>query len=329
MADAGAQAEPKVKEGQQDGALPTVELGPTTRRFWCPRLSGTAISKGTYSLGEARSCDQRRRAYFTTSRVFLMRRSVYPFRASGKLFFTDPRAGSDHVCSASVLRKRVVVTAGHCVCNPSENRNDRYYFTNFMFVPAYTSGRAPYGRWTASRVIAADAFYLVDEDYPNLQDVAVMVMRDQKIGGKMRKIAEVTGNYGYRTGGLAKNNVTMLGYPNNLDDGERMEITNSTEWKFIGTNNYLYGTAFGQASSGGPWIEDFGISPTRGLLPNIMGRNVVVSVTSYGECRKDARGNCIGAEPDPKQLWSGGPVLDGRFVTILNQACGAAGTGNC
>src|SRR5690606_25188309 len=68
----------------------------------------------------------------------------YPSRASGKLFFNVGSA--TYVCSASLIKRGVVVTAAHCAVEFGARR----YFSNWQFVPAYRNGQAPYGVWTAA-----------------------------------------------------------------------------------------------------------------------------------------------------------------------------------
>src|ERR1041385_1362984 len=63
-------------------------------------------------------------AVFTTSRVFPdVAIDSYPYLTAGKLFFYDPGQGGYYVCSAWVLRPRIVMTAGHCVTHPSTDPN--------------------------------------------------------------------------------------------------------------------------------------------------------------------------------------------------------------
>ncbi len=63
----------------------------------------------------------------------------------GKVFFS--MGGSNYVCSGNAVTSRndsTVSTAGHCVFGgPGQAA------TNFVFVPAYNNGQAPFGKWTA------------------------------------------------------------------------------------------------------------------------------------------------------------------------------------
>lgn len=71
--------------------------------------------------------------------------SETPVKHIGKIFFT--LGGANYVCSGNSVtaaNKSTVSTAGHCV-----NEGPGAYATNFVFVPAYLNGAAPYGKWTA------------------------------------------------------------------------------------------------------------------------------------------------------------------------------------
>lgn len=63
----------------------------------------------------------------------------------GKVFFS--MGGSNYACSGNSVisgNKNTVSTAGHCV-----NEGPGAFATNFVFVPAYLDGTAPYGKWAA------------------------------------------------------------------------------------------------------------------------------------------------------------------------------------
>jgi hypothetical protein len=176
-------------------------------------------------------------AYFTTGRVSPdAALTTYPYSAAGKLFFTDPKTNQNFVCSASVLRPRIVVTAGHCVTKPSTNAANRYFFTNFLFVPAFNNGAAPFGSWTSRQQWVLNAWHNSSGSVPNPGDVAFLIMNDRVVAGQTRKIGEVTGWFGYATSSLVKNHVTMLGYPCNLDACQRLQATNAGSFASGGSN---------------------------------------------------------------------------------------------
>jgi hypothetical protein len=77
-------------------------------------------------------------------------------RTHGKLFFTKPGIG-DFVCSGTVVNapnESTVWTAGHCVYES----DTATYSTNFLFVPGYDEGAAPFGEWTAVDAYAAPGY---------------------------------------------------------------------------------------------------------------------------------------------------------------------------
>ncbi len=79
--------------------------------------------------------------------------SRFPNRVHGKVFFSID--GSDFVCSGTAVNspgRSLVVSAGHCVYGEGE------WATNWLFVPGYRDGAAPYGRWTATALRAPDAW---------------------------------------------------------------------------------------------------------------------------------------------------------------------------
>jgi V8-like Glu-specific endopeptidase len=239
---------------------------------------------------------------------------VYPYRTAGKLFFRDPRTNRNSVCSASVLRPRIVVTAGHCVTRPSTDPAQRYFFTNFLFVPSFNNGTAPYGSWTSGQQWVLNAWHLSNGNVPNPGDVAFLIISDQTVSGQTRRIGDVTGWLGWRTQSLSRNHVKMLGYPCNLDSCARMEQTDAGSFADGGSNTFVYGSAMRGGASGGPWIQDFGVAPAGGAT-GLLGNNYLVAVTSYGPIAEE-----------PKYL--GASNLDNNFISVLNSACSAS-PGNC
>jgi len=207
------------------------------------------------------------------------------------------------------------VTAGHCVTRPNTDPAQRYFFTNFLFVPSLNNGAAPYGQWTSSGQWVLNAWHLSNGSVPNPGDIAFLIMNDQPVSGQNRRIGDVTGWLGWRTQALSRNHVTMLGYPCNLDSCARMQVTNAGSFADGGSNTWIYGSAMRGGASGGPWIQDFG-SPSAGNPPNTMGLNQLVAVTSYGPIATE-----------PKYL--GASNLDQNFTNVLNSACGPTNSGNC
>jgi V8-like Glu-specific endopeptidase len=78
----------------------------------------------------------------------------------GKVFFTS-NSGVNYVCSGSAIasaNESVVWTAGHCV-----NEGPGGFYKNFLFVPAYRDGVAPYGKFAASTLLTTSGWQATGE----------------------------------------------------------------------------------------------------------------------------------------------------------------------
>jgi len=241
MDDRGLMGEGEGNPGYEPGAPGTGQINPV-------RVIPVGLLDDTLDLEpEAFGTSQHP---FTTSRVDLGSQNevskLYPYRAAGKLFF---KIGSDsYVCSASLIKNGLVVTAAHCV---SEFGKGKYY-TGFEFHPAYFNGVSPYQKWTAKRVRVM-ASYLNGTD-PCSQapvvctnDIAVISLNP--ISGKYP--GPSTGylgfgwdGFGFNGSGIANGNkalLSQLGYPVSHDQGKLMQRTDSqgfTDSKYIYLNIY-------------------------------------------------------------------------------------------
>ena len=257
--------------------------------------------------------------YFTTSRVFpTAAPKTYPNSAAGILYFTDPATGSNYICSASAISHRLIVTAGHCTAHASTTAP--YFYTNWLFVPAYNNGAAPYGKWTVSYATTTSNWYYSDGSVPNVQDIGVLVANDQTYKRAVHSVGDVTGWLGWWTqwGRSYPNNVTQLGYPCNLDSCAMMEY-NTAQGSGTWNNTVEIGSAMQGGSSGGPWIQDYGVAPAG--APAYTAGNWVLGVTSWGYT-------------DTSQMVQGASIFEnagysgGGFGDLWNGACNEA-SGNC
>jgi V8-like Glu-specific endopeptidase len=244
--------------------------------------------------------------------------TAYPYRASGKLFFTD--GGSTYVCSASLIKRGIVVTAAHCVAAFGASR----FYTNFRFVPGYRNGVAPFRVWSA-RTAAVLTSYFRGTDTCSVRgvvcanDVAVIVLAAQT--GSYPGTSTGWYGYGWNGWGFVNNttHLTQIGYPNCLDNGllmERNDVQGVRNAAF--TNNTTYGSLMCGGSSGGPLLANFGMSPaltgtTAGAASN---PNIVIGVTSWGYISSSVKQQ--GASP----------FTSGNIVALVNFACSLGG-GNC
>jgi hypothetical protein len=199
----------------------------------------------------------------------------YPYRTVGQLFFTTP--SGDSWCTASVIRKRVIVTAGHCVSD-----GVGHFYTNWVFVPSRYDALEPYNRWTWNLVTTTNNWFNGGGGVPNVQDVALIRLNDRLINGGLWRIGTLLGTLGYQYNAPLPTHITQIGYPQNLDSGTKPSATYAELYASrLGTNNYEWGSAQRGGSSGGPEVQDFGLQPV-GLPAPVLGGNIVVSVTSYG-----------------------------------------------
>jgi Ca2+-binding RTX toxin-like protein len=144
----------------------------------------------------------------------------FPNRLHGKVFATYPALG-DYACSATAVNspgRSLVVSAGHCIFDPQTGD----WATNWTFVPGYRSGRAPFGRWVARSLDAADPWVKAE----NISfDVGTAVVARNRSG---RALQDVVGGRGIGFG-LARDRVyTSYGYPAELPfDGESLRACRS------------------------------------------------------------------------------------------------------
>lgn len=90
-------------------------------------------------------------------------------RTAGKVFFTN--GGVNYVCSGTIVNtegKSTVWTAGHCV---SDGGTWNY---NWVFVPNYASGWAPYGLWYSAQLWTTTAWFYNNSSFAN--DVGASIM---------------------------------------------------------------------------------------------------------------------------------------------------------
>lgn len=261
---------------------------------------------------------------FSTARADLSSiatNTAYPYRASGKLFFNKVGVAGTFFCSASLIKRGVVVTAAHCVAQFGANR----FHTNFRFVPGYRSGLAPFGVWRGVAIVLTS--YLngttpcTTRGIVCRDDVAVIRLTAQAAyPGALAYPGTATGWYGYGWNGFgftaAKlTHITQIGYPAGLDNGQLMQRNDSHGFTNAAqVNNTIIGSLMGPGASGGPWLVNFGIRPvltgtTNGTAPN---PNIVVGTDSWGY-----------VSTAPKQSGAS-PFLSTNIIPLVNAACTVA-----
>jgi V8-like Glu-specific endopeptidase len=237
----------------------------------------------------------------------------YPWRAAGRLFATI--GGGSGTCSASLIKRGLVVTAAHCVSNFGTGQ----IYTSIRYVPGYRNGQAPYGTWAAARVWVLPS-YLNGTDQCSQRgvvcrnDVAVLTLAPQ--GGRYPGTSTGWFGYGWNGNGFTGaglTHITQLGYPSCLDNGnfmERNDAQGSVSASMAG--NTVIGSLMCPGSSGGPWLINFGLpSALTGTTSGAQASaNFVVGTTSWvsSNAVKD-----MGASP----------FTNTNIVALVNAACAA------
>jgi len=210
--------------------------------------------------------------------------TVYPKSTHGKLFFS--LNGSNFVCSATVIHRNTLITAGHC--NSSGNGT---FATNRLFCPSYRNGQhATRGCWTViNSKTSANWHTNGDPDY----DYACLIT--QKTGTKVaNQIGNVTGWLGRAWNWSHSQAVKTFGYPAASPfNGNRLITTASTEWydhhfRSGGQVSKLIGSDLTGGSSGGSWVLGWQgpghFSDSDGNSATNPGSNWVNGVNSHKRC---------------------------------------------
>ena len=183
---------------------------------------------------------------------------LYPVSTVGKLFFTQ--TGQNFVCSASVIGRSTLATAGHCV--HAGNNLQSGFSTNVLFCPSFSPvGRDPVrGCWPGIQQVVSFQWFNasnVDRDYGCIVTRAT--------GDKIaNKIGNITGWTGRAWNWPSSQPILAWGYPQGAPfAGNRLITTTSTEWYQLNRNasesqlsKYIGSDQTG-GSSGGPWWLNF------------------------------------------------------------------------
>jgi len=183
-------------------------------------------------------------------------RNANPNRQVGKYFFQTP--GGWSWCTATVVtaaNKSTLVTAGHCVVNPST----KGWYTNSFFQPGYQYGASTMGTWYGRQMWTTSGYYY---NAAYADDMAAVALSTNAKGA----IQNTTGSQGIwfngPAGGLMR---TALGYPK-TDSRWPGYTANGEDARYCQWTNTYYssGTWAGQeylpcymtgGASGGPHLS--------------------------------------------------------------------------
>ena len=219
----------------------------------------------------------------------------YPYRATGKLYFDY--AGLRYVCSASLIKKGVLVTAAHCVFDYGKQASG--WHTNYVWCPANTSSSGGvYGCYNAGSARVLTTYYNGNDVCTQSgvvcnDDIATLLVTPRSgvyAGTVVGWYGYGWNGYSYRASSFLGNvttvQVTQLGYPAAFDSGYQMQRTDAVGWYYASGSlkNTQIGSAQTGGSSGGPWLVNFGTQPSVGSGASLGSSTVqaIIGVTSYG-----------------------------------------------
>jgi V8-like Glu-specific endopeptidase len=205
-----------------------------------------------------------------------------PLRAHGKVFFTI--SPYDFQCSATAVKapsKSLVISAGHCTYDRSVLSPLGNGIKNWMFVPAYSRGRAPFGKW-AGRPTATAEWQASDPTISPTGDILggdlrfdVGAANVARLHGKT--LQSVVGGRPVAFGTSRDHRYVAIGYP------AEKPFDGKTEWS---CSSPLAGT---DASGGAPATIGIACDMTGGSSGGgwVDPRGRLVSLTSYSRSGDD------------------------------------------
>lgn len=182
---------------------------------------------------------------------------------SGRVFFTFQ--GRTASCTGDAITSQnasTVITAGHCV------KYQGSWHTNWVFVPGYDNGNAPYGQWTAAKTLTTPQWEASEDiNY----DVGTAVVAP--LNG--RTLTSVVGAQGIQFNGGYNKPMYSFGFPaaSPYDGTKLIYCSGDSSKDFLFSQDHSLGCNMTGGSSGGPWLTGFDEATGTGLQ---------VSVNSFG-----------------------------------------------
>ncbi|MET7615922.1 peptidase [Streptomyces sp. NPDC005408] len=180
-------------------------------------------------------------------------------KTSGRVFFTfQGRTASCSGDSVTSQNGNTVITAGHCV------KYQGAWHTNWVFVPGYNNGQAPYGQWSATKTFSTTQ-WVASEDIN--YDVGLAVVAP--LGGKT--LAATVGAQGLSFNGGYNKPMYAFGFPAAAPyDGTKLIYCSGNSSKdFLFSQDHSLGCNMTGGSSGGPWFTSFSEATGTGLQASV------------------------------------------------------------
>jgi V8-like Glu-specific endopeptidase len=278
----------------------------------------------------------------TTSDTLLS--TTYPYRTVGKLTFS---AG---YCTASLIRRSVIVTAAHCIQSFGSNGN---LYSNFQFRPGHygASGAtaaqtAPYGTFTWAALVRPGSWADgtdIGSGSARDNDLAVIALNknsaNQFVGDLVGWMTYGWNNYSFvsssKTGNLSTGAVSTFGYPALMDSGAIMQRTDGPTYTTTVSNagQLWQGSNFTGGSSGGPWVVNFAGRTavlSGGAVVGSAPVMAVIGVTSWGSADPNGDKDNYASQFRQNTRYpnaSYGVYGAGNIASLLNTLCSTAAPG--
>ncbi|WP_106586264.1 trypsin-like serine peptidase [Murinocardiopsis flavida] len=182
-------------------------------------------------------------------------------KTTGRVYLTMD--GGDFTCSASVVHadnKDTLVTAGHCLKD-----GKGAWAKNWTFIPGYSAGKEPLGRYVARELLVAPQWsHQADDSY----DFGMAVLNTS--GGK--HVADRTGSQPISFGTAPQSVRYAFGYPTSGGfDGRHLHYcSGQTRPDQRDTKSSGMACRMTEGSSGGPWLSNFDTATGKGTITSVV-----------------------------------------------------------
>jgi V8-like Glu-specific endopeptidase len=170
--------------------------------------------------------------------------------AEGKVFFHNPADGRDYACSGGAInsgKRRIVLTAGHCVHGGSGQQ----WMQNWVFYPGYQFGAGYAGAFPAYQLWAKSGWTNSSDRH---YDYAFAITQNNSSG---QRIVDAVGGNGL-TVNPGRPFVTDIAYPVNFMNGEQQAFCQGTlSRRSIFNSDQQLNCDMRFGASGGPWLRDY------------------------------------------------------------------------
>jgi len=179
-------------------------------------------------------------------------------KTAGRVFFTYQ--GRQASCSGDAVtsgNKSTVLTAGHCV------KLDGAYHTDWVFVPAYKDGNAPFGQWAAKATMTTPQW---DASEDINFDVGAAVVNP--LDGQ--SLTDVVGGQGVAFNSPRGQDMYAFGWPAaDPYDGTHMIYCSGTTFDALISDGIGMTCDMTGGASGGPWFQEFDEGTGAGLQNSV------------------------------------------------------------